>query len=130
MVKSHPLDRFRQPHRLQRVEGLGRPMRDRAVRTIAGTDITQDHEGGGLVIPAFTDIGATRLFAHGVQSQLAHRSLDVRIIGAAGRLNLEPTGFPRGGRRGGRSVRQLYQWCRHCALLVLGSGRPVRNPEK
>ena len=100
--QAHALHGLGQADRLQRVERLRRAVRHRAVGAVPGADVAQDHEGGGLVLPALADVGAARLFAHGVQPQLAHHALELHVGGAAGRLDLEPPGFADGGRGKGK----------------------------
>ncbi len=107
-------------------KAFGRAVGDRAVGAVPGADVAQDHEGGGLVLPAFPDVGAARLLADRVQPQLAHHGLDVRVVRAAGCLHLEPGWLARrcrrrggGGaaRRLGRRAGQLYQRNRHSLTL-------------
>src|SRR5918994_660883 len=91
---------------------------DRAVGTVPGAHVAQDHEGGGLVLPALPDVGAAGFLADRMQAQLAHHRLDMRVVGAPGRLHLEPRWLARRreGRRGGggaarrigRRAGQLY----------------------
>src|SRR5437868_3769149 len=60
-------DRFGEVPRLLRV-GRKRPaVRDVAERAAARADVSQDHEGRGALAEALGDVGAGRLFAHGVQ---------------------------------------------------------------
>ena len=77
--EPHALHRLGQADRLERVERLRRAVRHRAVGAVPGADVAQDHEGGGLVLPALADVGAARLLAHGVQPQLAHHALELHV---------------------------------------------------
>jgi len=45
------------------VDGLGLAGGDRAEAAAAGAGVAEHHEGGGLVVPALTDVGALRRFA-------------------------------------------------------------------
>src|SRR5690606_18043766 len=84
--------------------------------------VAQDHEGGGLVLPALADIGAARLLTDRVKPELAHHPADPGIVLAAGRLHREPIRLSGCGRRHGRPGRrvgrrgetgELYQRCGH-----------------
>ena len=83
----------------------GRAVGHRAVGAVPGADVAQDHEGGGLVLPALADVGAAGLLAHRVEAELPHHGLDVRVVGPAGRLDLEPRRLA-GGRRDRRGWRR------------------------
>ena len=79
-------------------------MSDGAEAAAAGADVAQDHEGGGPLLPALEDVGAERLLADRVQGKLAHKGLEVTVIGADAGPHLEPGGplaRPRGRRRVG-----------------------------
>ena len=111
VLQPHPLDRLGEAHRLQRVECRRRAVGNRAVGAVPGADVTQDHKGGGPVLPAFADVGAAGLFAHGVEPQLAHHRLDVRVAGSAGCLHLEPSRFAgEAGRVIRRRSGELYKF--------------------
>ena len=103
--QPHARHRLGEAHRLERVEGFGRAVGDRAVGAVPGADVAQDHEGGGLVLPALADVGAARLLADRVQAQLAHHGLDVRVVGAAGAFTLSQAGFRAGRGAGAREDR-------------------------
>jgi len=55
-----------------------------------GTDIPQNHECGGFMVPAFADIGASGLLAYRVKRKLLHQSPRFEIFWASRRLNLDP----------------------------------------
>ena len=65
-------------------------MGDRTVRAISRTDVAKDHERRGPVLPALADVGAVGFLAYRVKVQLPHQLLKPQIVGAAGRLDLEP----------------------------------------
>jgi len=46
----------------------------------SGTDVPQDHKGGGLLVPAFADVGATGALAYRMQALLAHELFEFEII--------------------------------------------------
>ena len=92
--QAHLRHGVREADGLGRIVRLGRPMGDRAVGAIPGTHVAQDHEGCGLVLPAFPDVGAARFLAHRVETQLPHQTLDAEVAVAAGSLHLEPQGLP------------------------------------
>lgn len=54
-------------HRLVGVDGEPTSNFDRAEAAGAGAGIAKNHEGGGLLAPAFGEVGASRRFANGVQ---------------------------------------------------------------
>ncbi len=56
-------------------------------------DIAEDHYRGVLLGPAFANIGARRLFADGVEVEVAHQLARLRKTGAAGRFHANPVGL-------------------------------------
>ena len=56
------------------------PVGDRAIPTIAGADVAQDHERCGAVLPTLADVRAMRFLAHGMEVQLAHQMLQSGVI--------------------------------------------------
>jgi hypothetical protein len=56
----------------------------------AGADVPQDHEGGGLLVPALADIGAAGALAYRVQMLLAHELFEFDIIVAVRQLHFKP----------------------------------------
>ena len=63
---------FQMPHSLTeptgfiKIDALRLPFRNCTKHAPTGTDITQDHEGGGSAFPALTNIGTLCLLADGV----------------------------------------------------------------
>ena len=107
VTQAHALDRLGHAQRLVlvgRADGLARGYGAEAAG--ARTDIAQDHEGGGAMLPAFAHVRATRTFAHGVQVERAHDALQVLIVFAAEEFYAEPfrTGI-RDGRQDGQRRR-------------------------
>ena len=90
VLQSHPVHRLGQSYRLERVEGRRSAVGDRAVGAVPGADVAQDHESGGLVLPAFADVGTAGLLADGMEVELAHHGLEVRVVRASRGLDLEP----------------------------------------
>jgi len=88
---------------LVRVERTRRPVRDRAVGAVPRAHVTEDHEGGGPVLPTFPDVGTMGFLAHRVELQVPHQVLQGQVVGPAGRWDLEPGWFTGGqvGERGG-----------------------------
>src|ERR1019366_8303554 len=46
----------------------------------AGTQVAQQHEGRGAMVPALADVGTMRRLADGVQLQVARQGLKVVVI--------------------------------------------------
>jgi len=92
MLEAHPLDRFRDPDRLSQVEHLGPAGFHRAEAAGPGTGVTQDHEGGGAGLPAFADVRAARLLAHGVQVEPAHDALQLGVVRPTRQADPQPVG--------------------------------------
>ena len=82
----------RQGHatRLVVINGLGPALGHGAEAAAPGAQVTQHHEGRGLLVPALADVGALRALADGVQVQIAGQLLQVVEDLAAGRAGLEP----------------------------------------
>src|SRR5688500_5398202 len=80
-------------HGLQRVERLRGPVRHGAVGAVPGADVAQNHEGGGLVLPALPNVGAPSLLAHRVEAELTHQGLHLDVVRAAWRLHFKPARF-------------------------------------
>jgi hypothetical protein len=59
--------------RLHRIDDIGLAGLDVAEGTGAGAGIAQDHHRGMTLGPAFSDIGACRFFAHGIELKPAHQ---------------------------------------------------------
>ena len=84
-------------------------MSDRAVGTIAGANITQNHEGRGPMFPALADVGTVRFLTHRMEVELAHQALELQVVGPAGRFYLEPRRFPLGERLGAVTPHDLIK---------------------
>ena len=56
-------------------------------------DITQNHHRRVLLAPALADIGASRLFAHGVEVEFAHELARLVIALAYRSADADPVGF-------------------------------------
>src|SRR5579871_6804791 len=63
---------------------------DRAVWTVPRTDVAQDHERRGAVLPALAAVGAVGLLTNSVEVQVPHEALEPGIVGPAWRSNLQP----------------------------------------
>jgi hypothetical protein len=65
------------------------------VGAIARADITHEHESGGVMREAFTDIRTAGLLADAVEFQFAEDGAGTEILGRDGRANFDPVGmFP------------------------------------
>src|ERR1019366_4005312 len=63
---------------------------DGAETAVPGAHSPEDHESERSRSPAFTDVGATGLFANGVQAQFLCQSLEAEIIRPSREPGLEP----------------------------------------
>ena len=75
------------------IDGLGTTFGYRAESATARADVSQQHEGRGLVIPALADIGALRRLANRVQVESARELFQVVKIIADWGLGSEPLGL-------------------------------------
>src|SRR6202043_1732292 len=76
--------------RLVPVDGL-RPSLGHGTKTAAArADITQQHEGGGAMIPALADIRTLGRFANCMQSQTASQFLEIVKVVADGSFGAQP----------------------------------------
>jgi hypothetical protein len=117
VAESHAGDGLGEPDRLVRVVRSGRSVRDGTVRAVPRAHVAQNHERGGLVLPALPDVGTASLLAHGVEPQLPHHSLELEVGRAAGCPDLQPRRLAdqRGNRRPRRRdcASELDQRSRH-----------------
>ena len=72
------------------VDGRGLAAGYGAVTACAGADVAEDHEGGGLSLPALADVGASRLFADGVELRVVKQPPYAEVILAAGCADGQP----------------------------------------
>src|SRR5207247_10409042 len=76
------------------VDGEGTAVRHGAEAAVPRAGVAEQHEGGGPVPPALTDVRAARLLADGVEAQLAHRRHRLGALRPAGPPDLEPRRMP------------------------------------
>src|SRR2546423_15074695 len=93
MAQVHFSDCFCHPVRFSDVVLGGATVCDSAVSAIAGADVAKDHEGGGAVLPTFTDVRTVRFLTHRMKVELAHQALEPHVVGAHGRFDLQPRRF-------------------------------------
>lgn len=84
-----------QMFRLGRIDRVGPAAGDIAEGAGSGADLSQDHEGGGAVLPAVADIGAGGLLADSVQLQFAHGAADGGGFRRQRCAHLQPFGLAR-----------------------------------
>src|SRR5581483_8408582 len=72
VAEAQLADRFGDVGRLVRIESTWLSRGDVAEGAGACADVTHDHEGGVLVLPALADVGARRLLADGGETVLTH----------------------------------------------------------
>jgi len=69
------------------------PLRHRAKTAAPGADIAQQHEGRGVMVPAFSNVRTLRRLAHRMQPKPARQLLQVMEVVARWSLRLEPRGL-------------------------------------
>src|SRR5262245_36026691 len=90
MPKRHPLDGIRNARRFCKIELVRLAVRDRAIRTRAGADVAENHEGRRPMVPALADVRTPRLLTDGVELQLLHYAFEAQIVLRTRRAHLEP----------------------------------------
>ncbi len=73
--------------------GIGLPFGHRTEAAPPRTEIAQQHEGCGAMVPALADVGAVRRLAYRVQIEFPSQRLEVVIILAHRRTRLQPLRF-------------------------------------
>jgi len=113
----------REVDRLFGVERERPAVADVAKRAAPRADVAHDHERGGALAEAFTDVGAGRLFAHRVQVGFAQDLLDLAEALAATGAHANPLGLPQrlGGHHPDRDAGRLE------AALLLGFQFGIRH---
>jgi hypothetical protein len=125
VLQPHRRRRLRDALRLRGIE-LRRPaMGHGAVGAVPSTDVAQDHEGRGAVLPALADVRAVRFLADRVEVEVAHELLEAQVVRASGRLHLEPGGLPLRKRLGPMPAHDLVEGFAHVQREGSG-GREVR----
>src|SRR5579884_1581607 len=93
VAESHPGDRPGDPGRLERVVPGRLAGLDVAEAAASSADVAEDHERGGASLPALADVGACRLLADRVEVLLGDEPVELAVLRAAGRGDLEPGGL-------------------------------------
>src|SRR3981081_3943217 len=75
------------------VNRFGTSLGDRAKAAAPRADIAEQHEGRGVMVPAFSDIRALRRLANGMQAKAAGQLLQVVKVLAHRSPGLEPRGL-------------------------------------
>ena len=91
--QSELLNGFGDAARLVVVDRFGAPLRYGAESAATRTEVTEQHEGRGLVVPALADVGALCRLADGVEVESAGELFEVVIFLAHWGAGLEPLGF-------------------------------------
>src|SRR5688572_12672429 len=93
MLQPEIRDRSGDARRLHKVI-LGRPAaRDGAKRTGARADVTENHERcSPMLAPAFSDVGAHRVFADGIELVGPKNAANLKEVLTAGNPDFEPVG--------------------------------------
>src|ERR1035441_6379281 len=90
MTQAKRSDGFGDAPRFVPVNRLGASLGHRAKPAAPRADIAQQHEGGSVMVPAFSDIGTLRRLADRMQPQPAGQFLQVVKIVAYRSLGFEP----------------------------------------
>src|SRR2546422_2339577 len=90
------LHRLRHVVRLLRVDEPRATRGDGAEAAAARADVSQDHEGGRAIAPAFVDVGAAGFLADGVQLQPFDHAAHHAIAGPGIETHFEPGGLRAG----------------------------------
>jgi len=93
VTQAERADGMRDTSRLVRVGGRRPAVGHGAVRARPGANLSENHECGCAVVPAFADIRALRFLAHRVEVELAHQALEARVVGRPRRAHFQPVGF-------------------------------------
>ncbi len=92
MAQAHLLDRLGDAARFIRVERAGASRFDLAEATGSRAGVAHQQEGRGAAPPTFTDVGAHRLFADGVQALAAEERGQLAVFRAVGGAHAQPFG--------------------------------------
>src|SRR6266487_4848528 len=84
VAQAHLLHGLSNALRLLPVQAERTPGLHGAEAAAPRADAAQDHKRSSFVPPALADIGATRLFADGVQRLAAHQLLEIAVVIATG----------------------------------------------
>ncbi len=90
MIKPQDSDSLSHADRLLMIKPQRAPRFYIAEAAASGTNVPEDHKGGGFLIPALADIWAAGALAHRVQTFIAHELFEGEIILAMGQLHFEP----------------------------------------
>ena len=91
IAEAHAGDGFGDAQRFFFIRRADRLARRNCTETAcAGANITQNHESGGAVLPAFAHVGAARGFADGVEIESAHGAFEILVALAAEEFDAEP----------------------------------------
>ena len=91
MAQTEQLHGLCHPFRFIKIVARGTSGLYGTKRAAPGTNVAQDHESGGVLLPAFTNIGTVGTFAHCVQLMSSHQPFQLMIILAAGKTDFEPS---------------------------------------
>jgi hypothetical protein len=106
VLEAHLLGGVGHAMRLVEVQLRGLTGEHGAEAARTGTDVAEDHERGGAVVPALADVRAAGLLAHRVEVEAAHGLLDIPVDLAVGDARLQPLGT---AMRTGQSSRLLAE---------------------
>lgn len=108
IAQTHSRDSFGDAERLFFIGRTGRSSAGHGAKSAgARADISQNHEGGGAVVPAFAHVGAAGAFANGVEIERAHDALEILVTLAAEEFYAEPIGARMRARQGNRDGRLI-----------------------
>ena len=90
MPKSQPFYRFGDSLWLILVGCEGLACGYRTVVAPSGADISENHQGCGLIVPAFPDVGAPSFFTDGVKGELIGKLFHLNIVTSRIELYAKP----------------------------------------
>ena len=126
VVETHGADGLRDATGLVVVEPGGLAGLDGAEPACPRTDVAQDHDRRGALVPALAHVGTDRLLAHRVEVQAAQEALEVVVVVARGHPRLDPVGVtPQGSRANGRGRLHQRRAATHRDGDVHGARMPV-----
>ena len=93
VLERHRADRVRHARRLLEIELVRATVRHGAVGTGARADVTEDHEGGSALMPAFADVRAASFLAHRVELEFLHQAFQTQVRLGTRRAHFQPRGL-------------------------------------
>ncbi len=93
VLEAHPRNGFGDTRRFGGVELVRLAVCDGAVGAGPRADVAENHERRRAVVPALADVGATCVFADGVEAEVLHDPLEPDVVLRPGGANFQPGRF-------------------------------------